>query len=80
MKKVHKIVPSNQVKILFDIKLKEEAGSFCAVKFPRKISHIHVVVMDTPFFMTTLCTFETRNPCEAARHATIILVMNLAMT
>ena len=46
---IHKVVPSNGVKSLFDIKLEEKARRVGALEFPCKVPDIHVVVMDATF-------------------------------
>jgi hypothetical protein len=50
LEKIHEVVPSHRVKRFFDVKLEEEARGFGAMKFVSKVPHIHVVIVDAPFF------------------------------
>jgi hypothetical protein len=59
LEKIHEVVPSHGVESLFDVKLEEEARCFGAMKFASKVPHIHVVIVDAPFFMNALWALDT---------------------
>jgi hypothetical protein len=80
LEKIHEVVPSHGVESLFDVKLEEEARCFGAMKFASKVPHIHVNIMDAPFFfINALWALDTSESIWGASRAAIIFAMYLAM-
>jgi hypothetical protein len=60
LEQIHQVVPPNQVKHFFDVKIAKESSHFLFVHLSCQISHIQKIIMDAPFIFYEITLGQVR--------------------